>query len=102
MLPKRRSPAVMTNDQDANSVADDAKQKMIRKSFEVHPPEIALADAESFWRINCLLEEGSQLGVELIGELLPGDIFVVLQDKEDVGCNLAMKLEAHQPRRPWM
>jgi hypothetical protein len=71
---------VVSHNQYADALTDHAKKEMIRKSFEVHPPEIALADAESFPRIGCLLKEGAQLGIELIGKLLPGDIFVLLHE----------------------
>jgi hypothetical protein len=42
-----RASVVVSHNQYADPLTDDAKEEMIGKSFEVHPPEIALADAEA-------------------------------------------------------
>jgi hypothetical protein len=75
---------------------------MIGKSFEIHAPEVAFANVVSFWGIGGFLKEESQLTVELIRELSSGDIFVVIHDPRDVRGNSPVKLETHQPRRPWI
>ncbi len=102
MKTKRRSPSVVTNDQDSNSAVQDAKQEMVWKSLEIHAPEIALANAVCFGKVRGLLEGGSQLAVELIGKLSSGNLLVVIHDPRDVRRDLPMKLQTHQPRRPWI
>jgi hypothetical protein len=57
----------MSNSENANGIADNAKQKMIGKSFEVDAPQVAFASHVRFRRFSGFLKERAQLIIELIG-----------------------------------
>ena len=47
---------VVAHDENPHDIANNAKQKMIRESLQVHTPEIALANSEGFRPLGGLLE----------------------------------------------
>jgi len=53
---------------------------MVRKSVEIHAPEVALANAIRLGSVGRFLEEESQLRVELVRELRPCHILVIVHD----------------------
>ena len=75
---------------------------MVRESIEIHASEVALANAISFRHVGCFLEEELQLRVELVCELRPCHILVVIHDARNVRSNLLVELQAHQLRRLWI
>jgi hypothetical protein len=72
---------------------------MVRKSVQIHAPEITLANAVGFWRVGCLLKIELKLGIEFFGELWPCDTLVVIHDARDVRGDLLVEFQTHQPRR---
>jgi hypothetical protein len=56
---QRRPSAVVANNENANRIVNDSIQEVIRKSFEVHPPQIAFADRISFGRFSGFTKEGA-------------------------------------------
>jgi len=92
----------MTNNQYAHAILDDAEPEMKWKPVQIYAPEVALSNIVNLGRLRCLLERGTQRGVELVRKLLAGDTFVIVQDSRDVRSNLPMKFQTRQPRRPWM
>src|SRR5262249_18649291 len=91
--------AVMTDNQNANHIPNDAKEKMIGKPLKVDAANITLADRKRL-RSGCrLVHEMPQLSVELIGKLRRGYALVIGHDLVDVRINLLMKGKLHQLRR---
>jgi len=99
MSSQRRSSAVTANNENANGVAGNAKKKVVRESIEVHAPEIAFADCVRVRGFSGFLKERAQLLKELVGQLSPGDILVVIHDARDVRCDKIIEFEAYQRRR---
>jgi UDP-N-acetylmuramyl pentapeptide synthase len=75
---------------------------MIRESVEIHAPEVALANAIRFRGLGRFPEEEVQFRVELVRELRPCHILVVIHDARDVRGNLLVEFQAHQLRRLWI
>ena len=72
--------AVMTHNQNANDITNDAKEKMIGKPLKVDAANITLANRKGL-RSGCrLVHEMPQLSVELIGELRRGHALVIAHD----------------------
>jgi len=59
MKTKRWSSTVVTNNQNAHSVAYDTEKKMIWEPFEINLSQIARANFVSFRGIGGFLKEGS-------------------------------------------
>ena len=48
---------MMTNDQNTHVISNNSKEKMVRKSFEIHPPEVVLSNVVNFRALGSLLEK---------------------------------------------
>lgn len=90
---------MVTNHQDAHAVIDEAKQEMVREPIKIYPSKIAFLKTICFRCLGSFSEEGEQLGEEFVGELLSCDLLVIVHNSRNVGNNLPMKFQAHQPRR---
>ena len=86
---------MMTDDEDANAVVNDAKPEVIWKAVQVHASKISLANHVRFRRLSRPLKTQSQLRVELARKLRPRDIFVVAHDVRNVGIDFFMELKPH-------
>jgi hypothetical protein len=71
--------AVMTNDENANRIANYSEKKMIRKTMKVDSANIAFANCEGFQARSSLYHKMPQLSIECI----------------DIRVNLRMKDEPH-------
>ena len=68
---------------------------MVGKSFQIYASEITLVNAVRLRRVGCLLKIGLQFGVELVCELWPCDILVVIHNAGDVRGNLFVEFQTH-------
>jgi hypothetical protein len=49
---------MVANDQNTNGIVDNAEHEMIGKLFEIHAPQVALANVISCGRIGGFLKKG--------------------------------------------
>ena len=59
-------PPMVSNNEDAHCIADDAKQKMEGKAMKVDAAKIALANGERIGLLRRLQSEAPQLGVKIV------------------------------------
>jgi len=100
MSSQRRSSPVMTNHQDANGVINDAKEKVVRESLEIHAPEIVNSSTENLWRFGCFLQKYLKLSIELASKLGSSDLLIVVHDPGYVVRDLPVEFEPPQLCRP--
>ena len=96
---RRWTPAVMSDIQNPLRIADNTKEKMIRKPMPVGAAKIGRADGKRFGPLRRLLHEVPQLAVEIFRKLKTGDPLLILHDRVDIGGDFRMKDKSHQRRR---
>jgi hypothetical protein len=81
---------VVAHDQNSHDIANDTKQKMIRKALQVHAAEITLANREGFRPLGGLLHVMSQLGVKFVSEFSSRNPLVISHDLVDIRIDFRM------------
>jgi hypothetical protein len=81
--------AVVTNDENANDVADDSKKKMIRKTMKVDPPNIAFPNREGFGSKSGCHHVMAQLCIELTRKIRRSDFLIITHYLVDIRINLS-------------
>ena len=89
----------MSDNQNPHRIADNAKEKMIRKPMQAGAAKIARADGKRFGPLRRLHHEMPQLPVETVRKLRTGDPLVILHDRVDIGGDFRMQDKSHQRRR---
>lgn len=87
---------MMSNDQNSDRLADNAKQKVVREAMEVDAAKVALANGERLGSLCGVQHEAPQLLVEIVRKLPTGDALVILHDRVNIGVNLPVQDEPHQ------
>jgi hypothetical protein len=95
-------PPVVSDDEYADGLTSNAKEKVIREPVEICPAEVALTDLKRFGAPRCFEKEAAELGVKLVCEGAAGDALVIVHDRIDVGLDFPMQDEPHQRRRALM
>ena len=90
---------MMSDDENPDCVAGDAKEKVVGKAMEVHAAKVALTNGKRFGPLCRVHHEAAQLGVETVCKLLALDALVILHDRVHIGVNSRMQDKPHQPRR---
>ena len=82
---------MMSNNQDANGILMDTKEKVERKSFQIHSSEIAPSYIVFFWVGGGILNKESKFSVKFVGKLNAGNSLVITHDCIDLREDLRME-----------
>ncbi|SPE61375.1 hypothetical protein SBV1_690004 [Verrucomicrobia bacterium] len=94
--------AMVSDDEDADTIAHDSKEEMIGEAFEVDPPEISLKEVVSARTPGSVQHETTQFAIEVLGQFRVPSPLVIVRDLIYIGTNAPMKDELHDLRRRCM
>ncbi len=86
-----RSPSMVSNNQNANGILLDTKEKVERKSFQIHSSEIGLSYIVFFWIVGGILNKESKFSVKVVGKLNASNPLVIIHDCIDLREDLRME-----------
>ena len=75
-----RSPSVMSNNQNANSILLDTKEKIERKSVQIHSSEIAPSYIVFFRFAGRVLNKQSKFRIKVVGKMNAANPLVIIHD----------------------
>ena len=82
---------MMSNNQNPNGIPLDTKEKVERKSLQIHSSEVAPSYIVFFWVIGGILNKKSEFRVEIVCKMNAGNPLVVLHDCINLRKDLRME-----------
>ena len=89
---------MMPDDKNAHAVFYNSIEKMIRKAFEVDPPEVGFEEVVSAGPLGGVQHQAAQFVLKILSQFLAVSSLEVVHDLIHIGTNAPMQDEVHALR----